>query len=319
MRRWPVGTILKTLFALAVVVGVGSYFAKILLDPKLNAESFTLRWEWLFFAGLLYLTAHTIWGTFWWQLLRSQGANVRWRQGVGAYFISQLGKYVPGKIWVIVMRVSLLGGNIPRRVVIVTGIYETLTSMAAGSTLGAALFPYLTGGQSVLQGGTLALGGIAAVPFLAALVNNLAARLAKKRHDPDAPSIPAPPLWLLALGLLQASVGWCLLAVSLRCVLMGVVPRPPDWTSSCFVQDLAVTTIMYVAGFVVIFAPGGVGPRELILQQALVPVLRSTSGDAAGGLAAIVAIVIRVVWTVAELLMIGLLGWRKGVSRDRAD
>ena len=319
MRRWPVGTILKSLFAVAVVVGVGSYFSKILLDPKLNAESYTLRWGWLFAAGLLYLTAHTIWGTFWWQLLRNQGAKVRWGPSLRAYFISQLGKYVPGKIWVIVMRVGLLGGNVPRRVVIVTGIYETLTSMAAGATLGAALFPYLTGGQSVLQGGTLALGGIAAVPFLAALVNKLAARMADKRQDPDAPTIPAPPVWLLALGLLQASVGWCLLAVSLRCVMMGVIPLPPAWTSSSFVQDLAVTTIMYVAGFVVIFAPGGVGARELILQQALVPVLRSTSGDAAEGLAAIVAIVVRVVWTFAELFMIGLLGWRKGVSRDRAD
>jgi uncharacterized membrane protein YbhN (UPF0104 family) len=139
-----------------------------------------------------------------------------------------------------------------------------------------------------------------------------------KRREADAPPLRSPPIWLLAVGLLQACVGWCLLAVSLRLVVAGVVPSPPELSPLGFCQDLAATTVMYVAGFVVIVAPGGVGARELILQKALVPVLRPISGDAAVGLAAVVAIVVRVVWTVAELAMIGILSAVRRLRRARS-
>ena len=300
-------TALKYGLAVAVIVGVSLYFYRVLNDPAFLAGGFVVRTEYLVAAGLLYLMTHTLWGTFWWQLLRSQGAHVSWFQGIRAYYISQLGKYIPGKVWVIVLRMGLLGGVVPRRVVAITGVYETLTSMAAGGVIGAVLFPYLTGGQQVIPGGAMALGSVALVPVVAVGLNRFAARVLAKRKGADAPALPVPPVWLLAVGLLQASVGWCLLAISLGLVMRGIAPVPPPWNVAAFVQELAATTVMYVAGFVVLFAPGGVGARELVLQQALAPVLRPAAGDAAEGLAAAVAIVLRLVWTVAELLVIGIM------------
>jgi uncharacterized membrane protein YbhN (UPF0104 family) len=303
-RAWA---ILKYALAVAVIAGVSLYFYRILTDPAFRTGGFAIRVEYLVPAGLLYLLTHTLWGTFWWQLLRSQGAHVSWGTGVRSYFISQLGKYVPGKVWVIVIRMGLLGGVVPRRVVAVTGVYETLTSMGAGAVIGALLFPYLAGGQNVIPGGALALAAVALVPIIAGLLNRYAARVVARRKEPDAPALPAPPVGLLAIGLLQASVGWCLLGLSLGLVMRGVAPEPPPWGANEYRQELAATATMYVAGFVVLFAPGGVGARELVLQQALVPVLRPASGPAAVGLAAFVAVIVRLVWTVAELLLIGIL------------
>ena len=290
--------------AVAVVAGVSIYFYRVLSDPNFRAGGFVIRWEYLIPASLLYLMTHTLWGTFWWQLLRSQGGQVSWFVGIRAYFVSQLGKYIPGKVWVIVLRMGLLGGVVPRRVVAITGVYETLTSMAAGGVIGAFLFPYLTGGQDVIPGGAIALGCVAIIPVLALGLNRFAARLLARRKESNAPALPVPPFWLLVLGLLQATAGWCLLAVSLGLVMRGIAPEPPPWGAKEFVQELAATTVMYVAGFVVLFAPGGVGARELVLQQALSPVLRPVAGNAAEGLAAAIAIVLRLVWTVAELLRI---------------
>lgn len=310
-RVWAVA---KYALAAAVVAGVALYFYRILTNPAFKNTGFVLRAGHLVPAGLLYLATHTLWGTFWWQLLRSQHAHVSWAVGMRAYFLSQLGKYVPGKVWVIVLRMSLLGGVVPRRVVAITGVYETLTSMAAGGVIGAALFPYLAGGQGVIPGGAVALGSIALVPLLALGLNRFAARLVAKRKEPGAPPLPVPPVWLLAVGLVQASVGWCFLALSLGLVLRGIAPNPPAWGGTEFIQELAATAVMYVAGFVVLFAPGGVGARELVLQQALTPVLKPLAGDGAIGLAAIVALLLRFVWTVAELVMIGIvwLAGRKG-------
>lgn len=303
-RAWA---ILKYALAVAVIAGVSLYFYRILTDPAFRTGGFALRIEYLLPAGLLYLITHTIWGTFWWQLLRSQGAHVSWGSGVRSYFISQLGKYVPGKVWVIVIRMGLLGGVVPRRIVAVTGVYETLTSMAAGAVIGALLFPYLTGGQQVIPGGAIALVAVALIPLIAGILNRYAANVVAKRKEPNAPPLPAPSFRLLVLGLLQASVGWCLLGASLGLVVRGVAPEPPAWGLNEYRQELAATATMYVAGFVVLFAPGGVGARELVLQQALVPVLRPAAGPAAVGLAAFIAVILRLVWTVAELLMIGIL------------
>ena len=83
-----------------------------------------------------------------------------------------------------------------------------------------------------------------------------------------------------------------------------------------YVQEVAATAVMYVAGFVVLVAPGGVGARELVLQQALTPVLRPEAGDAANGLAAVIALVLRLVWTVAELTLIGVFGFLHRLYRS---
>jgi len=53
--------------------------------------------------------------------------------------------------------------------------------------------------------------------------------------------------------------------------------------------------VAYVIGFVVLVAPGGIGARE----WALALVLAAQLGDA--GFAAVLALMLRVIWTSAEL------------------
>src|SRR4051812_14939323 len=97
-RAWLV---VKTVAAVVIVAAVGWRFYGWLTAPELPRHPLTVRPEYLLPAGLLYLAAHTLWGTFWVQLLRSQGGNVPWLVGVRAYFVSQFGKYVPGKALVL--------------------------------------------------------------------------------------------------------------------------------------------------------------------------------------------------------------------------
>ena len=131
---------LKTAVAVGLIAAVGWQFAKLLRSPELAEHEFRVRWPYLVFAGLLYLAAHTLWGTFWVQLLRSQRPGFAWSVGIRAYFLSQFGKYVPGKAWVLLLRVGLLRGRgLSPAVIGVTATYETLTSMAAGSRSGLAL------------------------------------------------------------------------------------------------------------------------------------------------------------------------------------
>jgi hypothetical protein len=109
------------------VAGVGWQFARTLRDPALENFRFALRFEYLIPAGFCYLACHTLWGTFWVQLLHAEGADVPWQKGIAAYFVSQFGKYVPGKVWVIVLRVGILRGAASAshdRFPVFRGLYE---------------------------------------------------------------------------------------------------------------------------------------------------------------------------------------------------
>jgi uncharacterized membrane protein YbhN (UPF0104 family) len=106
--------------------------------------------------------------------------------------------------------------------------------------------------------------------------------------------------------------------LSLGLVIQAVVPNPLPWDGPDYLSDLAAVGLSYVLGFVVLVAPGGLGVRELVLQHALTRRFSGGEDEAvAAGTAAVVAIVLRLVWTVAELLRATLLwAWHRPRSAE---
>jgi uncharacterized membrane protein YbhN (UPF0104 family) len=287
---------LKVALAVVVIGAVGWHFYGLLTTDGVE-RSLACRVEYLIPAGLLYLACHTLWGTFWWQLLRGQGVRVGWLAGVRAYFVSQWGKYVPGKALVILLRVGLLKGKVASpTVVIVTGTYETLTNMAAGAVLGACLLPVSDQLSAIdpryRDAVPYSVFGLAFVPLALFALNRLIRRVAQKYRKPDAEPIPVPSVWLIARGMLQAVGGWCLLGLSAWLVACGLSAEPVPLTPATFAQYLCAVCVAYVIGFAALFLPAGGGLRELVLQWMLLPPL--------GAVSAAVAVVLRIVWTLAE-------------------
>ena len=171
-----------------------------------HRQSLTIRIELLIPAGLLYLLAHCCWGSFWVRLLWEQGIPVTLYTGLRSYFVSQLGKYVPGKAWVLLMRVGMLGAAGTKLAVGMTATYETLTNMAAGTLLGIAFLPYLGVLPPIVSANLGWLIGLAALPLLLAVLNKLAARVAAQARSGCA-ALPSPSLLLLAQGLLHGACG----------------------------------------------------------------------------------------------------------------
>ena len=244
------------------------------------------------------------------------------------YFVSQFGKYVPGKAWVILLRVGMLRHDVRAHPipVAVTATYETLTSMATGALLGIVFLPYLGVLPPVVSNNVGFLVGIAVLPVTLGVLNRLAAQVARRRRGPNAPPLPSPSLFLLAQGLLHGACGWCLLGLSVGLVIRAIVPEQQATDPSAFLGDLAAVALAYVLGFVVLVAPGGLGVRELVLQHALTRRFLSTMDEpSAAGTAVVVALVLRLVWTVAELIAaMGLWMWKGrpgaavGTAEDRA-
>ncbi|MCI0700280.1 MAG: flippase-like domain-containing protein [Planctomycetia bacterium] len=311
---------IESALAIVIIVGVVMYFVNVL--QKMPPVQFSPRVELLIPAGLLYLFAHFCWATFWVRLLHYEGVHVSWWIGLRTYYVSQFGKYIPGKVAVPLMRIGMLryfGGHpVP---VAVTAVYETLTSMAAGALLGVLFLPALGVLPPEISGRTTALFAVAALPIGLGVLNKYAARIAKKRRGPDARPLPAPSVFLLAQGLLHGACGYCLLALSLGLTIRALVPNPPELNAEAYAAELAAVALSYVAGFVIVVAPGGLGVREFVLVAALTPRFAGLVGpdvarrvrdvdSSAVGMAIVVALVVRLTWTIAEVAL-GLLLYAK--------
>jgi uncharacterized membrane protein YbhN (UPF0104 family) len=142
------------------------------------------------------------------------------------------------------------------------------------------------------------------------LLHKVAVYLAQKRRPPDAPPLPTPSLLLIAQGLIHGMVGWCLLGVSVGLTVAAVTPQPMPWTAAVYLGDLAAISLAYSLGFAVLFAPAGLGVRELVLQLFLTPRFAETMAEpVAAGLAVVVALVLRLAWTSVEVVWAFSLWW----------
>ena len=296
----------KVVLAAAVLAGVAWQFAKILRREELWQEPIRPNYAGLTLAAGLYVLAFGIWGGYWLQLVRGFGERLPVFAGVQAYFVSQLGKYVPGKALVVVLRVALARqSGVRTSVAAITSLYETLTMMAAGALVGAILVPLAKADQSDLAWKALALLVAVAVPILPAVFNRLAARAAKPFLPPDAPPLPKLRTGTLLSGLAQGACGWFALGGSLLAVMVALRPDLMPLSAGSWLVCTAYVAVSYVVGFVTLVAPGGLGVREMILQSLLTAEFTAALGERSAAFAVIVVLLLRLIWTATELTLAG--------------
>ncbi|HEY1380988.1 MAG TPA: lysylphosphatidylglycerol synthase domain-containing protein [Gemmataceae bacterium] len=295
--RW-----LRVALAVAIVGGVGWQFARLLAQPELWNRPWRLRPGWLAACVGCYLAGLACWGAFWLRLLHRVGLRTPVGAAFRAYYVSHLGKYVPGKAWAIVMRATLLPCVRPGTAAL-TAAYETLTTMAAGALIAAGVIPWLLAGQESLGAQALGLLALAGLPLLPGVFNAVIARVARPFVDPADP-LPRVRWTALPEGLAITAVGWAWLGMSVLALVQALIPDAPAPSPGFAARCLAFNALSYVAGFLALPAPGGLGVREAIFQQLLAAELRAThpEGQVAAGLAALAVVVLRLVWTAADLL-----------------
>jgi glycosyltransferase 2 family protein len=288
----------------AIIIAVAWQFYSIFSRPELRNVHYACRFEWLLPAGLLYLMTHTIWASFWVTLLRHQGVNASFATGWRAYFISQYGKYIPGKVWVIIIRIVMLGGTPKNKAIVgVTATYEALTSMGSGAILGAILLPLLNIDLLSFGAQNYVLIAIAAIPLCVGVLHRLIVRITQRQLGSDI-EMPNMNILVLVRGLIQTSIGWLLLGLSVWMVMQGIRPETVDFLWDDWIRVTAINCLSYVLGFIVLVAPAGGGVREYVTAVLLAHVLEATMPMAdAKGLAALVAVVVRAVWTLAEVVL----------------
>ncbi len=282
-----------------------------------DLNSVTLHFGWLAAAAGVYIVGWlpSVW--FWNRTLAAVGNNVRMVDTASAYYCGHLGKYIPGKLLVLIIRASMMKRCGCRAgLVLVTAAYETLAMMAVGLAVGIALSPILLTDSSWdslpawiswLQDHSwiapLAVVGLGVVslPTISRLFTGLAMRFAPRDlEDPESNIDIHIDTRLLTSGVIAFVLAWSCHGLSLGLTLRGISATPldfsdwPVWTGAI---SLAVAV-----GFFVIFAPGGLGPREFILIEVL-----STQPSITGQQAVVATGLLRLVWLLAEIVSAGAL------------
>jgi uncharacterized membrane protein YbhN (UPF0104 family) len=293
----------KVAVALAILVFVGRQFYQDLSHPDLERLDF--RVEWALLSAALYLAALGFSAWFWRHVLRVLGQRPPWRFILRAYFIGHLGKYIPGKAWALVLRGSLVRpAGVPLGLAILTAFYEVLTTMATGALVAIVVFialpPPVSGMAWHPLYTALLLLGLVAMPLLPGVFNFLMLRLG--RRFPSLLSENLTPLGMGTLfqGMLATGCGWLLLGLSVWAMLQAVLPEPPALTLETWGRLTGANALAYVAGFLAVVMPSGVGVREYFLLALL-----SFAGPEP--LIAAAVLLLRLTWTAAELMMAAAL------------
>jgi hypothetical protein len=334
---WPA---LKIALGLAVVVMVGSHFTEDLLDPRLWERPF--RPGWVLLAAVLYLIGLFFSALTWRRLLVHAGYRPPMLATARAYYIGHLGKYLPGKAWALFLRAELLRGQgVSVGVGVVTAFYEVFITMTGAAAVAVVFFAafaptgsYRPGGQILrslavlrvpaeLDVGRstdvlLALGLLAIVgtPVLPPVFRAISERLARAFGAVD--SVPHFRWRDLAPGLALTSTGWLFAGASLAAAVSAVIGPSAPWSLQLAGRTAAIMGVSYVAGFVVVFAPSGLGVREFFLALFLTPQLHEfgVPSQEARGLAILAALVLRLAWTGAEIAAAAALWWLRAGPAD---
>jgi glycosyltransferase 2 family protein len=308
-KRWGKRA-LKLVLGVLVLWVVGRHIARIYWDLRQHGGSVHVEAGWVAAAVALYLVGLCCNGVFYGLVVRRGQAQVPYLAALRAYLISHLGKYVPGKAMVVVIRAGLLApyGARPATAAF-AAIYETLVMMAAGGVLAALVFahcpvaplPLPLGRRRVmhvpLSWFSLAVGLAFLVPVEPRVFPRLSAVMSLPFPNVGPEALPRLSRGLLGAGLLWSLASWILLGLSQVAVIRALVPSPPWTTWPVVVASVALAT---VAGFAVAIFPGGLVIREGVLMATLAPLVGTDP-------AVLAALVLRLAWVIGEVLVTAAL------------
>jgi len=261
------------------------------LSPALVAVAFLVG---VLGAGLPMLAWRTI--------VADLGSPLAWPDAGRVFYISQLGKYLPGSVWTLLAQVELGRElKVPRKVSACAGILALVVSLAVGLGLAALLLPFAVP-EAVHRFWWI----LFVIPVLFAVLHprifggilDLVLRLV--RHEPLAVR-PSYRGNLHAAGWM--AVSWTVLGVHVWLLVVGLGGAP--------IRSLPITVggfaLAFCLGVLFIPAPAGAGIRDIALGIVLGTVITSSG-------AVTVALVSRVMVALADFLLAGAF---TGLTRAR--
>jgi uncharacterized membrane protein YbhN (UPF0104 family) len=284
--RWlrPAAGILFVAFAVAVVVGQWD-------EVRAATANARIIWSQIAFATAAVLVAYALLIETWRRTVAAWGERLEWSDAARIWFVSNLGRYVPGKVWQIgAMGVLAQEAGVSPVAATGSAVVVNIVSIIAGFGVVVA-----TGGRVLARyaGETVALTAILVAALLVLPLGvTLATRLYRRLTGRELNLGSLPPRALVT-ALVGTSAAWLLYGVAFRWFAIGVGMD----ASGALASYTAAYTLSYLLGYLVLIAPGGIGVREGALVASLTQLGLASTGEAT-----VVAVTSRLWLTALEVL-----------------
>lgn len=297
MTRKKILTVLRVAIALITLAAVVYAVARNWADVSVHLDQIS----WSTFLWSTLAAAVGTWLTMigWKTLLRDLGSDLHLAPASGVYFVGQLGKYLPGSLWSVLVQADIASHlKVPRRRTAVTGLLALGLSLLTGLLVGLPAASFLLTRASTGFDWWLLLG----IPILVVLCFP---RLLNAIIDRMLRTLKREPLehGLSAGAVLRAVVTFVLVWLSfgvhtllLARAVAGEGAHPDLTTAAMTGYALSVSL-----GMLTIVLPAGLGAREGLLTLILSTAMPTPA-------AAAVAIMSRFIVTIVDVLA-ALGGW----------
>lgn len=232
-------------------------------------------------------------GMLWWEVLADLGSRLPLPTGAKIFFIGQLGKYLPGSVWTVVMQAELgADAGLPRRRTATAGVVFMLVALVSSLLVVLGCLPFADVVPDGFMWAVLLVVPLVLVLHPKVLVPGINRLLTLVGREPLERATTAS-------GTLRATawavVSWC--GAGTQVLVLALALGAPR-TAGTVLLAIGGYALAWAVGFVVIIAPAGAGPREVVLVAVLSPVLDRPE-------LLVLVLASRVLFTVADLVTAG--------------
>jgi len=278
------------LFALVIAAVV---YVIIKNTGEIRQYEFSYRWSFLAMAFFAEALAYLIQFCIWLSISGDYGVKAPFLKASKGFFLSILGKYLPGKVGLALVRINAYRGYSKKQVSVATG-FEVICSLASVCLLIlAGVFSISDMLPSyavwVSASGILAILVFLYPPLFLRIVNT-GFQLIKRQPLVKSPTYGATLKFIIAFMLVGLFHG------------LGLYFALYSLSEISFSYYLTITSVYYAAGligFFAVFAPAGIGVREGIMMLILPAFIHEP-------VVIVGVILIRLVMTAVELSLAGI-------------
>lgn len=236
----------------------------------------------------------------WRALLADLGSPLPLPAAIRVMFIGQLGKYVPGAVWAVAAQVELARDyDVPRRRSATASMVAMVNTLVVGLVVAGVMLPLTSTSAVRRYWWVLAITPLAVACLYPKVTKFGLDLVLKVAHRP--PLEKAVSVGGMTRALAWTTLGWLCYGGQAWLLIREFADhggvRGGEW--GVLALSLGGYALAWSVGFLIIFFPGGIGPREIALIAVLAPVMPAAS-------ALVVALVSRVLMTAGDLVWAGI-------------
>jgi len=259
------------------------------------------KWGYVALSGAVFLATYAVLIATWRGMLSAWNARLAFWDAARIWCVSNLGRYVPGKVWQIIAMAKMAADRqVSPLAAAGSAILSTIVNIACGTAV--AMITGWQALQSVSHGkaalGTVMIGvviaAILALPFVTPWLMRVYTKVSGREI-----AIGAPPMRAIVIAIVGNTLSWIMYGVAFRLLVVGVVGN----ASGSLWSYLAAYASSYVLGYLALVVPGGLGVRDGAMVSVLTALGLATSAQAL-----LVAVASRLWLTILEIGP-GLIFW----------